>query len=105
MRAEIFWLILGMAAVTFLPRFLPMALLTRWTISKDAKLLLSYLPVAIVSAIAIPMIFPFEGNTLVLSPQLLLSALVSAAFAIWQKNLWGTVLLGMLSYWLLGMVF
>jgi branched-subunit amino acid transport protein len=38
MREEMWAIIFGMAVVTFLPRFLPMAFLTRWVIPERVKM-------------------------------------------------------------------
>ncbi len=104
MRLEMLWLILGMMLVTLLSRFLPMALLTRWSLGPRTRLALSYLPVAILSSIIFPVILPVEDGALVFTPHLLLAAIPTAVFAVWKKNLWGTVLVGMLCYWLLDIV-
>ena len=98
------WIIAGMAVVTFLPRFLPMALLTKWTIPRKIKLGLEYIPVAILSAIVFPILF-FDGEgTLGIQPQFLFSAISVFIFAWKVKSLWGSVILGMLIFWGLGFI-
>ena len=97
-------IILGMAIVTFLPRFLPMALLTQWSIPEKVKLGLEYIPVAILSGIVFPILF-FDGKgTLGIQPQLLLAAIPVFAFAWKVRSIWGSVVLGMVVYWALGFV-
>jgi len=104
MNKGMLWLILGMAIVTFLPRFLPMAFLTRWVIPKKVKLGLDYIPVAVLSAIVFPLLF-FDGEgTFGIQPQFLISAIPVFAFAWKVRSLWGSVVLGMLIYWGLGFV-
>ncbi len=104
MNKGMLWLILGMAIVTFLPRFLPMAFLTRWVIPKKVKLGLDYIPVAVLSAIVFPLLF-FDGEgTFGIQPQFLISAIPVFAFAWKVRSLWGSVVLGMLIYWGLGVV-
>ena len=49
MKQENLWLILGMAVVTFIPRFIPMAFLSRRAIPERIKVGLEYIPVAILS--------------------------------------------------------
>lgn len=105
MRLEIMVLIAGMTAVTFLPRFLPLALFSRWPVSGCWRVMLSFLPVAILSAIVFPAIMPAAENGLALEAPLLLAALAVFIYARWRKNLWGSVLVGMGSYWVLGMLF
>ena len=46
--------ILGCAVVTFLPRFLPMYILTRLKIPKIVVAWLSYIPVAVLAALVVP---------------------------------------------------
>jgi branched-subunit amino acid transport protein len=104
MKGEILGLIFGMAIVTFIPRFVPMAFLSRWTIPERVKIGLGYIPVAILSAIVFPILF-FDGEgTFAIQPQFLLSAIPVFAFAWKVKSLWGSVVLGMLSYWGLGYI-
>jgi branched-subunit amino acid transport protein len=105
MRLEILALIAGMTAVTFLPRFLPLALFSRWPVSGRLRAMLSFLPVAILSAIVFPAVVPAAEQGLAIEAPLLLAALVVFIYARWRKNLWGSVLVGMGSYWLLGMLF
>jgi len=104
MRLEIFLLILGMAAVTFLPRFLPMALVSRLTIPVKAKAFLEFVPVAVLSALVFPAIFAVEGGGVGVETRLLLAAAVVFLFAWKAKNLFGSVVLGMAAYWGLGLI-
>jgi branched-subunit amino acid transport protein len=104
MRWETLLLIFGMAIVTFIPRFVPMAFLSRWVIPERVKVGLEYIPVAILSAIIFPILFFDAGGTFTVQPQFLLSALPVFAFAWKMKNLWGSVILGMLIYLGLGFV-
>jgi branched-subunit amino acid transport protein len=104
MKLEVLWLLLGMAIVTFLPRFLPMAFLTRRAIPEKMKIGLDYIPVAILSAIVFPLLFSPSHGKVGFEPQLLLAALPVFIFAHRMKNLWGSVILGMLIYWGLGYI-
>ena len=103
MRGTVVGLILGMAVVTFLPRFLPMAFLSRWVLPEKVKMGLGYIPVAILSAIVFPILFS-DGGTVGIQPQYLLAALPVFIFAWKVKSLWGSVVLGMLIYWGLGLI-
>lgn len=103
MRPEILFLILGMAAVTFLPRFLPMALVSRLAIPDRAKAFLEYVPVAVLSALVFPAIFAVDGGGVGVESRLLLAAVPVFFFAWKMKNLWGSVVLGMAVYWALGL--
>lgn len=102
MREEMLAIISGMAVVTFLPRFLPMAFLTRWVIPERVKMGLGYIPTAILSAIVFPILFFNGGGEVVIQPHYLLSA-ISVFILSWRlKRLWASVILGMLVYWGLG---
>jgi branched-subunit amino acid transport protein len=103
MRGSVLGLILGMAVVTYLPRFLPMAFLSRWVLPEKVKMGLGYIPVAILSAIVFPILFS-DGGKVGVQPQYLLAALPVFIFAWKVKSLWGSVVLGMLIYWVLGFV-
>ncbi|MCJ7784335.1 MAG: AzlD domain-containing protein [Desulfobacterales bacterium] len=102
MREEMLAIIFGMAVVTFLPRFLPMAFLTRWVIPERVKMGLGYIPTAILSAIVFPILFFNGGGELVIQPHYLLSAISVFIFSWRLKRLWASVILGMLVYWALG---
>ena len=102
MREEMLVIIVGMAVVTFLPRFLPMAFLTRWVIPERVEMGLGYIPIAILSAIVFPILFSNEGGRLVIQPHYLLST-IPVFIVSWKvKSLWASVILGMLVYWGLG---
>ena len=104
MRFETLLLVFGMAIVTFIPRFLPMALLTKWTIPEKIKLGLEYIPVAVLTAIVFPILFWGWGETFGLQPRFLLAGLPVFIFARKVRSLWASVVLGMLIFWVLGFV-
>jgi branched-subunit amino acid transport protein len=104
MREETLAIILGMAVVTFLPRFLPMAFLTRWVVPERVRMGLGYIPTAILSAIVFPILLFNEGGKVVIQPLYLLSAVSVFIFSWKVKRLWASVILGMLVYWGLGFI-
>jgi branched-subunit amino acid transport protein len=104
MRWEIFLLFAGMAAVTFLPRFLPMALVSRITIPDRVKSFLDFVPVAVLSALIFPAVFAVDGGGVGVESRLLISAVIVLIFAWKFKNLFGSVILGMAVYWALGLI-
>jgi branched-subunit amino acid transport protein len=97
-------LILGMAMVTFLPRFLPMASLARVAIPEKVKRGLDYIPVAILSAIVFPILFSTGKGKVGIEPHLLFAAIPVFVLAYKVKSLWGSVILGMMIYWGLGYI-
>jgi branched-subunit amino acid transport protein len=102
MRHEILILILGMAMVTFLPRFFPMVFLTRWALPERVKKGLEYFPISILSAIVFPIFFFSGEGRMEIQPHTLLSSIPVFLFAWKVKSLWGSVILGMAIYWGLG---
>ncbi len=105
MRLQIIWLLLGMAAVTFLPRFVPLAFLGKRQMPPRLERFLHYMPTAVMAAIVFPALFSSNEGNLIFEPRLLLAALPVFLFSLKTKNLWGAVLLGMAAYWALGFVF
>lgn len=104
MREGIAFLILGMALVTFLPRFFPMAFLTRRVLPERVKKGLEYFPISILSAIVFPILFFNAEGRMAIQFQYLLSSIAVFLFAWKVKSLWGSVILGMAIYWALGFV-
>jgi branched-subunit amino acid transport protein len=104
MSYENLLLIFGMAIVTFIPRFVPMAFFSRWVIPEKIRMGLEYIPVAVLSAIVFPILF-FDGDgTFGIQTQFILSSIPVFAFAWRTRNLWGSVIIGMVTYWGLGYV-
>jgi len=104
MRQEIVLTIVGMAIVTFLPRFLPMGLMNRWAFPEKVKWALEVIPVAVLSAIVFPLLFFDKKEGLGIQPQLLLAAIPVFLLAWKRRSIWGSVVLGMVVYWILGFV-
>ena len=104
MKGEILALIMGMALVTFIPRFLPMALLTRWVVPERVKMGLDYVPISIFSAIVFPILFFDKKGIFAIQPQILIAAIPIFVFAWKVRSLWGSVVLGMAIYWGMGFV-
>ena len=104
MRHDILLLILGMALVTFLPRFFPIAFLNRRVLPEKVKKGLEYFPISILSAIVFPILFSNGGGKIEIQPQYLIAAIPVFLFAWKVKSLWGSVILGMAIYWGLGFV-
>lgn len=101
MRPEILLIILGMAAVTFTPRFLPMAFMSRLKVPKRVSVFLEYVPVAVLAALVFPAVFAATDGGFSFDPSLLLSAGAVFFFSYRTRNLWGAVVLGMAVYWAL----
>ena len=94
----------GMGLVTYLPRALPLLYLAHKQLPQWLIDWLSLIPVAILSALLAPSLFTesaarsFEFG----KPELLV-AIPTLIFALKTRSLGGTVLVGMILYWLAGL--
>jgi branched chain amino acid efflux pump len=95
------FLILGMGLVTYIPRWLPLYLLARRTPHHLLVEWLDFIPASILSAILLPaLVTGGEPRLLSLLQPELLVAIPTFAFALKTKSLGGTVIVGMLLFWL-----
>ena len=87
-------LIFGMAIVTYLPRMLPMLILSKRTIPEKFAKWMSFIPVSILSALIFSDIFFWTGN-LNANPLInlkLIPSVITAAIAYYTKSLfWSMV--------------
>lgn len=99
-------LILGMGIVSFIPRWVPLFFLSR---KKMPDLLVEWLdliPVSILSALLLPCVVT-KGSPkyfTINSPEFFV-AIPTFVFAWYTKSLGGTLVIGMLLYWIAGFVF
>ena len=97
--------IVGMGLVTFLPRWLPLVYLTKRNLPAWLVEWLDLIPAAILSALLIPeLVTGGAPRTLDLLRPELMVAVPTFLFAIFTKSLGGTVIIGMLLFWLTGKV-
>lgn len=100
-RAEYLLLVIGMGLVTYIPRWVPLFYLSRRRLPQWLVDWLELIPVAILSALVLPEILtlgiPRELD--LLNPKLLVS-LPTFAFALKTRSLGGTVVVGMVLFWL-----
>jgi len=93
-------LFLAMGAVTYLPRMLPLVLLSRRQLPAWLGEWLEMIPAAILSALIAPALFTQASPRLVvLGKPELWAALPTLLFALKTRSLAGTVLVGMVCYW------
>lgn len=94
-------LVLAMGIVTYLPRMLPLVLLSRRQLPAWFAEWLELIPVAILSALIAPTLFAHSSpRTLSLGKPELIAAIPTLLFALKTRSLAGTVVIGMLCYWL-----
>ncbi|HHU75977.1 MAG TPA: AzlD domain-containing protein [Firmicutes bacterium] len=96
MQNNIIIAIVLMAFVTYLPRFLPLLYLSKRRLSPLAKSWLSYVPVAVLSALLGPALFLKEGylNLVPASNPYFLAAFPTFIVALWTRNMFIGVLTG-----------
>jgi len=95
----------GMGLVTYLPRALPLLYLTHKKMPQWLIDWLGLIPVAILSALLAPSLFTEAvTRSFVLGKLELLVAIPTLLFSLKTHSLGGTVLVGMLLYWLGGMI-
>ncbi len=96
-------LIVGMGAVTYLPRCLPIVALAQRRLPPWLIDWLSLIPVAILSALVAPTLFAGgQPRTFELGKPEFLVAIPTFLFALRTRSLGGTVLVGMLLFWVAG---
>jgi branched-subunit amino acid transport protein len=100
---EFILLALGMSLVTYLPRWFPLFALSGRKLPGWFKQWLDVIPVAIIAALLAPLLLVSEstGQVELLKPELLV-AIPTAIFAFKFRSLGGTIIIGMLLFWLLG---
>lgn len=93
-------LMLAMGVVTYLPRMLPLVLLSRRSLPGWFAEWLELIPAAILSALIAPTLFAYSApRVLTLGRTELLAALPTLLCAVKTRSLAGTVIVGMLCYW------
>ncbi|MCK4622425.1 MAG: AzlD domain-containing protein [Desulfuromonadales bacterium] len=101
---DYFFLFSGMGLVTYLPRALPLLYLAHKQLPQWLVDWLGLIPVAILSALLAPSLFSDSATrSLQLGKPEFLVAIPTLIFALKTRSLGGTVLIGMLLYWLAGM--
>lgn len=99
-------LIAAMTLVTFGIRYIPLALLGRLKLSPKTLRVLSYVPVAVLTAITVPMmIMPDDKILLSLNNAYLIGGIIAGVIA-WRTNkLLPTIVIGMAAFFLWQSIF
>lgn len=100
MSIKLFFLFLGMAIVTYLPRMLPLVGLKRFTLSKKFLKWLSFVPAAVLASLLAPGLLIIDGQISVLN-KFFIAALPTALFAFKTQNIFGTIVVGTLFMFML----
>ena len=103
--ADYLTLLVGMGLVTYLPRWMPLHYLSRRSLPDWFIQWLELIPSAILSALLLPVLVLGEAPRHIdfLRPELWV-AVPTFAFAWWTRSLGGTVVVGMLLFWLAGKI-
>jgi branched-subunit amino acid transport protein len=105
-RWSIFLIILGSALVTFIPRVLPIAVLSRVELPGWAMRWLSYVPIAVMASLVGQELLMPNGKLEPLQNNLdLMAALPAFIVAIVTRSLLGTVVVGIIAIMVLRFVF
>lgn len=101
------WVMIGgMTLVTFLLRYLPLALVGKLKLPDNVLLALRYVPPAVLAAIILPEMLLRDG-ALSVDPTntRLYAGIVAGLVAVATRNLLLTIILGMMALWLFGLMF
>ncbi|GIP27610.1 branched-chain amino acid ABC transporter [Paenibacillus sp. J23TS9] len=96
-RWDVFLIIFGSALVTFLPRVLPLMVLSRMELPEWAIRWLDYVPISVMAALVGQELFVQDGRFSLLNNVELLAAIPTVLVAMRTKSLLGTVVTGMVS--------
>jgi branched-subunit amino acid transport protein len=92
----VFLTIVGMLAVTYVPRMVPLVALASRTLPEPVVRWLSYVPAAVLSSMLFPALLLKDGNVDLTPDNYFLWAAVPAFILAWRtKSFFGTVALGM----------
>ncbi|WP_145325747.1 MULTISPECIES: AzlD domain-containing protein [Paenibacillus] len=105
-RWDVFWIIMGSALLTFIPRVLPLMLFSKIQIPMWLLRWLEYVPVAVMASLIGQELFMSDNQLVPITQNAALwASLPTIAVAIWTRSLLGTVLVGIvammiLRYWI-----
>ena len=95
-----------MGIVTYVPRWLPLLYLSHRRLPQWLVDWLGFIPVSILSALLAPQLFiDAKQQSLQFGKPELVVAVPALLFALKTRSLGGTVLVGMLLYWLVGFLY
>ena len=102
MEQKVILIIIGMSLVTYLPRMLPMVLLSKVNLPPLFLKWLQFIPIAVLSALLAPAILAPQGELSIgLDNKAFIASIPCFFVAIKTKNLFLTVVVGILSMLLL----
>lgn len=96
-RWDVFLIIIGSALVTFLPRVLPLMVLSRMELPEWGIRWLNYVPISVMAALVGQELLLQDGQFSLMNNIELLAAIPTVLIAMKTKSLLGTVVAGMVS--------
>lgn len=96
-RWDVFLIIIGSALVTFLPRVLPLMVLSRMELPEWGIRWLNYVPISVMAALVGQELLLQDGQFSLMNNIELLAAIPTVLVAMKTKSLLGTVVAGMVS--------
>lgn len=105
-RWDVLLIILGAALVTFIPRVVPLMILSRFELPEWGKRWLNYVPISVMAALIGQEILMNDGKISSLTNNVeLVAAIPTFWIAIKTRSLLGTVLAGIISIIILSLFF
>jgi len=96
---DYWWLIAGMAMLTFLPRYLPLALAGKMHIPPLLAQALEFVPIAVLTAIIVQGSMVRDGEVMLSTENhYLIASVLAAITALWSRHLMLTICVGLLAF-------
>ena len=97
--SDYWWLIIGMMAMTFIPRYLPLAFAGKIKIPLLLRQALELVPIAVLTAIVTQMSLVRDGTiTIGFENHYLIASLAAIAVSLWKKHLMLTIVVGLVVF-------
>ena len=105
MQSKYIFMILGMTLVTYIPRMLPVTLLSKVKLPDTVVSILKYVGPAILASLLAPALFITDGSlNISLTNNYLLAAIPTFFTAYFSRSIFTTVFLGMLYLYILTLI-
>jgi len=105
MQSKYIFMILGMTLVTYLPRMLPVTLLSKVKLPDTVVSILKYVGPAILASLLAPALFITDGSlNISLTNNYLLAAIPTFFTAYFSRSIFTTVFLGMFYLYILTLI-
>lgn len=104
MNMRVWYIIIGGAVVTVLPRVLPVMLISKLKLNSKVEAFLKYIPISILTALVFSEVI-ISNDKLSINPSVLIAAAITCFTAVKKNNLLLTVIVGVLSMAILRLIF